>query len=490
MTAVPRILITAPKSGSGKTLTACGIMRALKRKGMDVRGMKCGPDYIDPMFHRKALGVSSRNLDGFFMGRQRMNRILAKHGGGADLTVIEGAMGYYDGLGGTSVALSAYETAFVTHTPVLLTVDAGGCGASIVPLIRGLKAYRSDAGIAGVILNNVSDSFSDRLSELILEETDLPVLGNLPHDPAFEIKSRHLGLVMPDEMDDIGERLDRLADHVLQRFDLDRIIRIAQSAPDPAAGYAETSPETEESFGKREDQEQGDRMGDVRKQEERTRRDRIQEDRKPENPMQKVGIAVASDEAFCFLYEDNVDYLKEQGAKIRFFSPLRDEKLPEGTQGILLPGGYPEICCRKLYENESMRREIKAAAEAGVPIMAECGGFLYLHRNIRDQEGKAWPMAGVLDADAYYAGRSGRFGYISLKDQRTGMEMRAHEFHAYESEDPGEDLTAEKPAGGKTWKCMHKINGGMWGFPHIYYPSAPEAVREFLKACAEKPGWC
>ena len=446
MVNIPRIILAAPASGSGKTMITCGLMKAFRDRGLTVRGMKCGPDFIDPLFHAKILGIKSRNIDGFLMNRGQMRAALYRHGKDADITVMEGVMGYYDGIGGSSVALSTYETAAVTRTPVLLVVDCSGCGVSIVPMIRGLKDYRSDAGIAGVILNNISDGLAKKLAEVIFEETDLPVVGSLPKDPALAVGSRHLGLVLPDEIRDIEEKLAKLAARIAERFDLDKILEIAGKAPavrpagecpdGTAAGQKETPPKR---------------------------------------------IAIAADEAFCFMYDDNEDVLREAGAEIVHFSPLHDAHLPENISGIIFPGGYPELYCKALSENVSMRAEIKQAHASGIPVMAECGGFLYLHNSLKDMDGTVWPMAGLLDAEAYYAGKTGRFGYITVTEREAGWEMRAHEFHAYESTDPGSACTAVKPGSGRSWECMHKVNGGLWGFPHLYYPSCPEIVEAFLR---------
>lgn len=522
-----RILIAAPKSGSGKTLITCGIMKALKDKGLSVHGMKCGPDFIDPMFHEKVLGVPSRNLDGFLMEPRQMRQAVRQHGTGADITVIEGVMGYYDGIGAVSDACSTYETAAITRTPVILVVDARGSGLSVVPLIRGIAQYRAGepknagdgqmavlsektdsygrlfartSGIAGVILNQVPDSLSERLAEMILRETGIPVLGNLAPNPVFSIGSRHLGLILPDELADLKERLDALACAVKARFDLDRILGIAKTAgaaevtePSVFAGSSGVSefagfPEnTDISLEKRAPSQSEQRTGDS---------------------CRHVRIAVAKDEAFCFLYQDNLKILRDLGAEIVFFSPLKDAALPEGTAGLLLPGGYPELFAEELSANVTMRRAVREAAASGMPVMAECGGFLYMHRAIRDREGTSFPMAGVLQEEAYYAGKTGRFGYITVIDSETGVRIRAHEYHAWESTAPGSDCLAVKPGpvgsganpdsgatsasgghpvrydemGGKRWRCIHKRNGGIWGFPHLYYPSTPWVAETYLRA--------
>ncbi|MBQ6385300.1 MAG: cobyrinate a,c-diamide synthase [Lachnospiraceae bacterium] len=446
MTAVSRILIAAPKSGSGKTLVSIGLMKALADRGLRVRGVKCGPDFIDPMFHERVLGIRSRNIDGFLMSRAQMEETLIRHGADADVTVAEGVMGYYDGIGGISASCSTYETASLTRTPVLLVIDAAGSGLSTVPVIRGISTYRRDAGIAGVILNRAAESLVRPLSEIIEKETGIPVVGSLPRNPAFDIESRHLGLIMPDEVADLAERLSLLAGCVRECFDLERIIRIAAEAP-PLGGE-----DNKESAG----------------------------EALPELP--PVRLAVARDEAFCFMYDGNLELLRELGAEIVFFSPVHDPKLPDGTGGLILPGGYPELFAEQLSGNAAMRKEVRAALLSGMPAMAECGGFLYLHRSLTDREGRSYPMAGALDAEAFYAGRTGRFGYITVTARDGGPSVRAHEYHAYESSDPGSDCCAVKPGSGRTWMCIHRKNGGLWGFPHLYYPSAPEAAAGFLAA--------
>ncbi len=454
MQSVPRILIAAVKSGSGKTLITCGIMKALKDRGLVVRGIKCGPDFIDPMFHETVLGIRSRNLDGFLMTRAQMTDSLLRHSRGADLTVAEGVMGYYDGIGGTTEEASSYETAAVTKTPVLLVVDAGGCGISVVPVIRGMMEFRKDAGIAGVILNNAAGGIVRSLSDLIQKETGIPVVGSLERNPAYVIGSRHLGLMLPGEVKDLEERLALLSADIAERFDLSRILEIAGDAP-PLEGSGTTASPSSPFAA-------------------------VPADSGAAEP--SVRIAAARDEAFCFMYPDNLELLRDMGAEIVFFSPVHDRKIPDGSGGMLLPGGYPELYAKELSENASMRESVRRAITSGMPVMAECGGFLYLHETIRDPEGTDYPMAGAFSGEAWYQGKTGRFGYISVTDPESRSVIKAHEFHAYESSDPGSVFTAVKPFSGRSWPCMHRRDGGLWGFPHLYYPSAPEVAEDFLQA--------
>ena len=208
--------------------------------------------------------------------------------------------------------------------------------------------------------------------------------------------------------------------------------------------------------------------------------------------MPRTRIAVARDEAFCFLYRDNLDLLGDYGAELLFFSPLHDAALPAGAQGLILPGGYPELYARALSENEAMRQSIAEAIQGGLPCLAECGGFLYLHRELEDMDGRSWPMAGVLDAKAYRTSRLGRFGYITLTTKAdtaflpAGETVRGHEFHYFESESCGDALQAQKPTGSRGWDCGHSRGTLLMGFPHLYYPSNPKFIERFLRACAKE----
>ena len=212
----------------------------------------------------------------------------------------------------------------------------------------------------------------------------------------------------------------------------------------------------------------------------------------PIPPMPRTRIAVARDQAFCFLYRDNLDLLADYGAELVFFSPLHDDALPAGAQGLILPGGYPELYARALSENESMRRSVAEAIQGGLPCLAECGGFLYLHRELEDMDGRSWPMAGVLDARAYRTPRLGRFGYITLTAKAdtaflpAGEIVRGHEFHYFESESCGDALRAQKPTGSRGWDCGHSRGNLLMGFPHLYYPSDPQLIERFLRACAKE----
>ena len=450
---IPRLLLAAPASGSGKTMLTCGLLKALINRGQAVRSFKCGPDFIDPLFHGRILGTACRNLDSWFSTREQLLSSLARGAQPGELTLIEGVMGYYDGLGGVEFSGSTYDIARKTQTPVVLVIDGRGASRSLSALIGGMKDYRADSGIAGVICNRVSGGLFPALRELIEREHGIPVLGYLPRMPEAAVESRYLGLTLPSEIADIERRIEAIAVRLAETVDLAALMQLAEQAPEITA---------EPSLW------QGGRRN--------------------------VRLALAQDEAFCFIYEDNRELLREMGAELIPFSPLRDAGLPEGADGLILPGGYPELFAGELSENVSMREAVRAAAEAGMPLLAECGGFLYLHRELADSEGTYHPMAGVIDAAASRRERMDRFGYASFTARSdtvigpAGTCIRGHEYHYYESSRCGEAFLAQKPAGGRQWKCLHADGALLAGFPHLYYPSAPECAWRFVEAAAHFGG--
>ena len=375
-----RVMIAAPKSGSGKTTITCAILQTLKDMGKQVVSYKCGPDYIDPMFHQRVIGIPSKNLDTFFTGENDTRKLLLKNRTGEEIAVIEGVMGLYDGLGGVREEGSSYHLAKVTKTPIILVVDAKGMGRSVIPLIAGFLAYDTEHLIRGVILNRMSKSYYEIIKPLIEAELQIRVLGYFAERQQLQIQSRHLGLHLPGEIKEIQRQLEVAAEELQKSVSIETIIQIAASAE---TIEIEKITETTEKITSTE-------------------------------LITKPLIAVARDEAFCFYYEDNLLLLKEYGADIAYFSPLHDKELPEGSSGLLLGGGYPELYAKELEENTAMRKEIKAAVESGMPVVAECGGFLYLHAAIRDRDGHPYQMAGVLSAACQDTKKLVRFGYIEL----------------------------------------------------------------------------
>lgn len=479
---IPRLMIAAPGSGSGKTLITCGLLRLLQRKNFRPAAFKCGPDYIDPMFHRQVLGIPSRNLDTFFSPGDSDNsantapatlaRAVVKNR--ADIAVIEGVMGYFDGTGTTGMDASSFDLARQTDTPVILILNAKGMSRSVVPLLRGFADYeKEDRKIRGVILNRISAGMFPIMKKWIEEDTDLRVIGYLPQDESLSWGSRHLGLLQPEELTDLQEQIDRLADILEKTIDQEALLDLAGTAP------AILLP-----------------SGKSQKK----------DDAAPVSPGPR--IAVARDEAFSFYYEDNLEMLQECGAELIFFSPVHDRKLPE-ADGLLLGGGYPELHAGALAQNEEMKAQIRERAAKGMPVLAECGGFMYLQENLvltdmeagkdgADQE--TYKMCGLLPGTCRMTDKLVRFGYIELEKKagenseaesfeagylKDGHRIRGHEFHYFDSTDNGAACTARKPGGRRSWDCMVVQDNIMAGFPHLYYRSDPAFAEAFVEKCRQ-----
>lgn len=446
---IPRLLFAAPKSGSGKTMVVCGMIAAIKARGKKVAAFKCGPDYIDPMFHRKVLGVESGNLDTYFTDEETTRYIFKKETYDADIAILEGVMGYYDGLGGQSPEGSTYEIGKVTKTPVVLIVDGKGASVSLAAVIKGMIEYREDSNIQGILLNQVSSGYYDRIREVIENECKVKVLGYLPQLKNLEVPSRHLGLVSPEEITAFGEWAEQVACELEKTVDMEGLFQIAESA------------------------------------------EKIEEnEKKYQTPVlkQKVKLAVARDEAFSFYYSENIEILEEMGVELIYFSPLYDKELPKEIDGLVLWGGYPENYARELEENESMRRDIFASCKNGLPCIAECGGFLYLQQELEGADGKKYQMAGVLKGEGYRTRKLSRFGYMEAVCERNGMvekgeRIKGHEFHYWDCTDNGETFLAKKPFGKNSYHCMINTPNLLAGFPHLYYYSNLSVIRCFLETC-------
>ena len=453
---IPRIMIAAPSSGSGKTVASCALMEAFIRQKRKVAACKCGPDYIDPMFHREVLGVDSENLDLFFCPREELPPQFARHAERADIAVIEGVMGYYDGMTLDTLHASSYDVARTLQAPVILILDAKGIGFSVTALIEGMVRFRPDSNIQGILLNQISHSLYNRMKPVIETELQergmkIPVVGYLPRDEAFHLESRHLRLVTPAELGRVREQMEQAGKLLTETVDLQYILQIAQEAPEIST--------------------------DLSKKDETDRNQAV------------TPVAVARDEAFGFYYKENLQMLEQLGCKLLYFSPLHDTSLPAGAKGLLLGGGYPEVYARQLSENVRMRRCIYQAVRGGLPCLAECGGFLYLQEELEDTKGVVYPMAGVLQGGAFSKGTLVRFGYVSIEGRKDGRYLRAgeiirgHEFHYWDSTDNGRDCLAVKPDGRKSWECIHMEGNLFAGYPHLSYPSFPGFARRFVECC-------
>ena len=439
------LMISAPASGSGKTILTCALLAALKRRGYDPCAFKCGPDYIDPMFHRSVMGVESCNLDLFLSDETTVRRLYGFYSAWRNAAVVEGTMGFYDGLGGSTDRASAWHVADTLGLPVLLAVRPRGASLTLAAQIKGLTAFRKSSHIAGILLNDCSPTLAQSLSSMLEKETGLPVLGYLPHMDEAVLESRHLGLCTAGEIRNLVERIDRTAFQLDENMDWDRLFPL---------------------FERRGGWEL------------------------PPSPVSRlrVPLAVARDEAFCFTYAETLEALRAAGAELLFFSPLRDTGLPSNACGLYLPGGYPELYAGKLAENVSMRRAIRKAVESGLPTVAECGGFLYLGQSLEDAGGTIFPMAGVLPGKAIRKQKLVRFGYSELSASadsllfRQGETLPVHEFHYWDSSENGGDLTAKKPLTGRNWQCGFSSERLYAGFPHLYFAGHPHLAERFVQA--------
>ena len=438
-----RLMLAAPASGSGKTTMAVALLALLKKKGLSPCAFKCGPDYIDPTFHRSVLGVECRNLDLFLSEEEQVKALFARGCAGHGAAVCEGAMGYYDGLGGTTRA-SAWHLADTLGLPTVLVVRPGGAELTLAAALKGVAAFRSPSRVAGILLAECSDSRAGRLGPLLEKETGLPVLGWLPPMEQARFPSRHLGLLMAEEVAGLSRRAEAMAEALEARLDWERFAALCGGGDAPAPAL-------------------------------------------PQAAEAKAAIAVARDEAFCFVYQEGLEALEQAGAALKFFSPLRDTALPEGAGGLYLPGGYPELYAEALGKNEAMRAAVRQAVEKGLPTVAECGGFLYLGQTLEDGEGRRWPMAGALPGEGFKTPRLVRFGYNTLTAKedslllRAGESLPAHEFHHWDSTCNGTGLTAAK-ADGKSWECGFTGPGLYAAFPHLYWAGRPELARRFVQA--------
>ena len=448
---IPRILLAAGSSGSGKTLITCGLLEAVVERGLKTASFKCGPDYIDPMFHSRVIGTKSRNLDTFFTGSEVTKYLLTRNARDCEIAVMEGVMGFYDGVAGTTTTASAYDLAKVTDTPVILIVNSRGMSVSLAAYVKGFLEYKKDSHIKGVIFNQMSPMLYPRMKKLLEEELGVAVLGYVPKVEDCVIESRHLGLVLPDEIPELKDRLHKLAGVLEETLDIDRILELAGEAPD----LLDAKPESVTDF-------------------------RLSE---------PVRIGVAEDEAFCFFYADNFRLLGEMGAEIVPFSPMEDKQLPDDLDGLLLYGGYPELNGKKLEQNTTMKDMIREKLKAGMPCMAECGGFMYLHEEMEGMDGNFYQMAGVIPGKAYRTPKLSRFGYVTLTQKKPALgmedfgEIPAHEFHYFDSENCGGDFHAAKPESKRGWDCIHGTDTMLAGFPHLYYYGNPEVPKAFLKKC-------
>lgn len=451
------IIIAAPVSGSGKTTVTIGLMECLKRRGLKVAPFKVGPDFIDPGYHRVASGQPSLNLDGWMLPHQTVREIYAAHSADADIAVIEGVMGLFDGISGRSDEGSTAQIARLTGATVFLVVDAKGFARSIAPLIKGFAEFDPEVRIGGVILNNVS---SERHARLLREavESALPaisVVGAIQRDSRLNIPSRHLGLLTAEENELSEEYLDLLAEVMRSSIDLGMLWTIAGSGDLPA----------------------------------------LPQQKEAAPPVAR--IAVARDKAFCFVYESNLRLLRDCGAELVEFSPLADSCLPEGSCGIYLPGGYPEAYGDELAANSGMKKAIREAIEAEMPVYAECGGFIYLTTGVivaSDEEISLKDFVGIFPVTTRMLKQRKALGYreIELRSDsllgKKGAVARGHEFHYSETEEmpPGIERLYQVSRGHNFLGTEgYRYKNCLASYIHLHFGSNPEMAAAFVDHCRQ-----
>lgn len=443
-THIPRLILAGTNSGCGKTTMVCALLQALVNRGLKTGAFKCGPDYIDPMFHSRIIGAKSANLDLHFFSPNTLRYLLAKNGADRDISIIEGVMGYYDGAGLTTTKGSTYEVAQVTDSPVVLVVGAKGASLSVLATIQGFLDFYPNSHIKGVILNQCTAMTYAALSVEIEKRFQIKAFGFLPSLPACALESRHLGLVTAAEVKNLKEKMRILAQQAEKTLNIDGLIGLANSAM-PVEYQPVLLP-----------------------------------------PKESVRIAVARDKAFCFYYEDSLEALSDMGAELIPFSPLTDKTLPDNIHGLYLGGGYPELYLEQLGANTEMQQSIRQAMEKGLPCIAECGGFMYLTKSIAGV-----PMVGALEGECFNTGKLTRFGYVTLQAKKdnllckAGDEIAAHEFHHWDCTAPGDGFTARKPTG-KQWDCAVSTKTLYAGYPHFHFYSNPAFAEGFIDTCIKE----
>lgn len=431
-----RILIAGTNSGCGKTTITCAILKALINKNLIVQPYKCGPDYIDTMFHTHITNRISRNLDTYMLDEITIKYLLNKNSKGADISIIEGVMGYYDGIG-TDGLCSTYDLAKITQAPVILVVNSKGMGTSIAALINGFVKFKSLNNIKGVILNGIHNGYYQLQKEAIEKYTGVEVLGYMPYIEDVNLNSRYLGLIKADEVYNLNLKIEILANQALKTIDLNRLIEISKQVP------------------------------------------KLQNHDFNLKKIYDFKIGVARDKAFCFYYQDNLDLLEQLGANIIYFSPINDN-LPNNLDALYFGGGYPEIYADLLEKNIHIRKSIYNKIKSGIPTIAECGGFMYLCNKIN-----SYNMVGILDGEVNMQQKLVRFGYcnlVSLNDNilaKANWSIKGHEFHYSDSTINGNNFKIIKSSG-KVYYGINAFNNLFAGYPHIHFWSNIDFVIRFI----------
>ncbi|MDD6763077.1 MAG: cobyrinate a,c-diamide synthase [Clostridiales bacterium] len=435
-----RILIAGTGSGCGKTTVTCVILGALKNRGIDTKAFKCGPDYIDPAFQEEVIGVNSYNLDSFMMTSNTIKYLLSEHAG--EISVIDGIKGYYDGIHFSETA-STCEMALITKTPTILVIDCNRIEASAAAVIYGYMKYSRNT-VKGIIFNRLNPSLYDGMKR-ICEGLRIKCYGYIPKLQADVMENKNLSFVTNIEINDIKQKMAQLTAQAEKTLDIDGIIELSKTAKD------------------------------------------IKYDPIDIPYIGKVRIAVSNDRAFCFHYRDNIEVLEKMGAEIVEFSPLNDKELPENIDGMFICGGYPEMYGLELTKNKTMLASVKEAVKSGVPTIAECGGFMYLHDTMNDVKGVKYKMAGAIEGNCVRVKPPINYGYIEFVSDTDNMLLekggviKTYEFHRYESTNHGSSFITER--NGEKMYRIHATDTLYAGFPHLHFYSNLKMAEGFMRAC-------
>jgi cobyrinic acid a,c-diamide synthase len=448
---VPVLVIAGVASGVGKTTVTLAILEALRARGLAVQPFKVGPDFIDPGFHALATGRLSHNLDGWMGGREHVLETVAREAADADLAVVEGVMGCFDGRDATSESGSTAEVARWLGAPVLLVVDAAAMARSAAAVVLGFERFDPSLDLAGVVWNRVGGSTHRRwLDEALAGACRARSLGAVPAEPSVAIAERHLGLISASEGvygPALGARLAGLAE---AHLDLDALLRVARSGVTRAEQAAP---------------------------------------RAPRRPRARIGVA--RDRAFQFYYEDNLARLRAAGAELVPWSPLGDEALPR-VDGLYIGGGYPEVHAQALSDNRALRAAVRKFAESGRPVYAECGGLMYLAESLEDGQGRAWPMVGLLPAAVHLPEHHLVLGYREIETIRPsvlgppGTRARGQEFHrsALDEPPPSVQRAYYLLSRGAPRAEGYLVGHALMSYVHLYFASAADPAARFVGACA------
>ena len=507
MNNIPRIVIAGTQSGSGKTTLVTGLLAALKVKGLRVQSYKVGPDYIDPGFHQLASGRPAHNLDTWLVPESKLPALFAEEMQDADIAIIEGVMGLYDG--GKQGVSSTAEIAKLLDAPVLLAIDCKSMGASAAAIALGFRAYDPDVKIAGVLLNRLCSATHEQMMRTAMAAIDMPVYGAVHRDDALHLPERHLGLTPTTEVE-AAETVRKMGEAVGGQVDVEGIVAVAEGAgicshpreerctsssgvqgtppalralPPQRGGQDVSVPKASLSEGGGPRSGGGCPLHDMASSRAQLSRVRASA---------PLRIAIAQDAAFSFYYESSLAILESLGAKLVPFSPLKDKALPEGISGLLFGGGFPEMFAGELSANTSIRAAIAHAADAGLPIYAECGGYMYLLQELVDFDGTAHPMCGVFAGRAAMTRKLQMVGYVTVRMQQdtilgpAGTELHGHEFHfsqELEREEPMRPYQFTKLRNGETYGAGQQRQNALGSYLHIHFAGCLAAAEHFVAAC-------